>query len=95
MKDPLEYTTLYMPYDGQLGARGSRLIYDTAIDWLYENVGSGTLVFHQWLIGAEHRLFEWCYHGLDHSPASDFTAITRVFHFRDPDKAMLFKLTWG
>lgn len=95
MSDPLEYTTLYMPYVGPLGNQGSSLLFLEVTDWLTENVGPGTVSFQRWLLGGEAREHEWCYYGLDHSPQSDFTNVARIFHFRDPTKAMLFKLRYG
>lgn len=96
MTQDYDYVTLYLPFNGPIArCKNSQLISDEAIEWLNENVGTGTMSGIQWLVGAEERQYEWCYAGMTHSPESHYTQIARVFYIRDADKATMFKLAWG
>jgi hypothetical protein len=96
MDDSLNYLTLYLPYGGKLARYvNSRLISDEALEWLNVNVGLGTLSGMEWTLGYPDRQHEWCYMGTTHSPESHYTEVARVFTFRDPAKATMFKLVWG
>lgn len=93
MKD-YDYVTVWLPYKGQTqGHRDD--INDDCREWLSENVGLGAQNFKAWLLDHEDDTYTWCYAGVDHSPNSDFNEYQRKFHFKDINKATLFKLTWG
>lgn len=95
MKD-YDYVTIYLPYNGQTQrSPGSQMISEDCLDWIQENVGSGTTSPRDWLLAHDTDEFNWCYAGIDYSPESHHTALARIFYFKDINNATMFKLIWG
>lgn len=95
MKD-YDYITVWLPVDGRTQSGYNDVaINDDCRDWLNTNVGLGAVNFMEWILDYEENKYKWCYSGIDHGPAYDFSGYQRKFHFKDINMATLFKLTWG
>lgn len=91
-----DYITLYLPYASKAKrAEFAQSLSQECLDWLKENVGPGTLVYRDWMLVHDTDDYEWCYSGFEYDPATNYTTVARKFHFKDIQKATLFKLVWG
>ena len=96
MSQDYDYITLYMPYNGLTQRyEHSSLLSQDCYDWLELNVGKGTTSIQAWMLAHDTDEFQWAYLGVQHSPESDFTALSRKFLIKDGHKALMFKLVWG
>jgi len=95
MLESLEYITLFLPLNDQLGNDQDHSINPEVHAYLNENVGLGAKGWFDWQLGAENREHEWCYVGVGFNPDVGDREPKRIFHFRDESKALLFKLRYG
>jgi hypothetical protein len=98
MQTEYDSYTLYMPLSDRMGVghRYSEILNPDMVYWLNENTGGiGVYNWYQWIAELDNDSYGWCYRGKDHSPESHMTAACRVFCFKNPVHATLFKLTWG